>query len=202
VLLGGGCGTGAGRGRIGCGISRISITRTFILLALGFVTSLGVAAFAGWNMSGRDPLRMYTTEITSRSDWRTVRRFEALGAVRNYEARVWSPAVPTPATAQEGRQLFQSAKWRDAEYDRGLENWSVAGPDGSVDMIEWGWPLRCLWGASSSARRGCANIGVRVLRLRSVERAFVEVHEGHPVRADSGRARVRFCVLGRFRGGV
>jgi hypothetical protein len=130
--------------RFGVRIPRRFMTRTAILLMLGLVTALMVAA--GVAVYGERGEPNYVARVAGRRDWGQAERTDAFG-YRMYSVRVWSSVEPYPAGTHEARRLLRNAAWGQGEPD-----WVIAGvpPDGAVVAIETGWPWQCLWGISVS----------------------------------------------------
>jgi len=131
---------------------------------LGLATTLTVAGLLGWFLL-LGWTATYKADVPDRPEWKIVERFESSGA-SYYQSLVWWRGSAGPLGSPiDNRKRFNSSRWKRA--DKVSHTFSMGGPDGVAYMIEWGWPFRCLWGASES--RGWASSGETTYGLYTYE---------------------------------
>ena len=86
-----------------------------MLLVFGVITTLAVAAVAGWYGPYLGARRGYTAHIASRPDWKIVERADVVGA-SEYWSFAWNPRSSDRLTSpQDARRLFRNASWSRAD---------------------------------------------------------------------------------------
>jgi hypothetical protein len=126
------------------------LRRAALVLILGFVTTIAVAGSVGWSGLNVGQPEYFETTLKDQPESYIVTRGEAFGR-SFFEELEWVKSSATePRTPSEIRRAFKSADWKATPH-RDMA-WSLGGPNGSALMVEWGWPMRCVWGAAESLR--------------------------------------------------
>ena len=126
------------------------LRRAALVLILGFCTTVAVAGAVGWFGLDVGKPKYFETTLKGRPESYIVTRSEAVGRSFFQELEWVKSSAAEPRTPSEIRRDFKSADWNTAPHSDMA--WSRGGPNGSTLMVEWGWPLRCVWGATESLR--------------------------------------------------